>query len=72
VAVDGNPTGTAQNTLKGVVSGGFRLWKGGAGIISYNHTLSRPEDSPKERTVMLQLIQIFRTTVRVRRSPGLI
>jgi len=59
VAVDGLETGTAQNTVKGIVSGGFRLWKGSTGIISYNHTLLRPDASPKEGTLMLQLILTF-------------
>lgn len=59
VAVDGLETGTAQNTIKGIASSGFRLWKGGTGNISYNHTLIRPNDSPKEETLMLQVIQLF-------------
>lgn len=59
VEVDGVETGAAQNTVKGIVSSGFRLWKGSTGIISYNHTLIRPDASPKEGTVMLQLILTF-------------
>ncbi len=59
VAVDGLETGTAQNTVKGIVSAGCRLWKGSTGIISYNHTLIRPDDSPREGTLMLQLILTF-------------
>ena len=59
VAVDGLETGVAQNTVKGIVSSGFRLWKGSTGIISYNHTLIRPDASPKEGTLMLQLILTF-------------
>lgn len=59
VAIDGLETGTAQNTVKGIASAGFRLWKGSTGIISYNHTLIRPDDSPREGTLMLQLILTF-------------
>jgi len=59
VAIDGLETGTEQNTLKGIASAGFRLWKGGTGILSYNHTLIRPDTSPKEGTLMLPLIQTF-------------
>lgn len=59
VAVDGLETGAAQNTLKGIASAGCRLWKGSTGIISYNHTLIRPDDSPREGTLLLQLILTF-------------
>lgn len=59
VAVDGIETGTAQNTLKGIASTGCRLWKGSTGIISYNHTLIRPDDAPREGTLLLQLILTF-------------
>ena len=59
VEVDGLETGAAQNNLKGIASAGFRLWKGSTGIISYNHTLIRPNDAPKEGTLMLQMILTF-------------
>lgn len=59
VTIDGIETGTAQNTLRGIASTGFRFWKGTTGIISYSHTLIRPDNSPKEGTLMLQLIRFF-------------
>lgn len=59
LAIDDLETGTAQNTLRGIASAGFRLWKGTTGIVSYNHTLIRPDVSPKEGTLMLQLIRFF-------------
>ncbi len=59
VEVDGIEIGSAQNNLKGIASAGFRLWKGSTGIISYNHTLIRPDDAPKEGTLMLQMILMF-------------
>lgn len=59
LAIDGVKTGSEQNTLRGIASAGFRLWKGTTGIISYNHTLIRPDVSPKEGTLMLQLIHLF-------------
>jgi hypothetical protein len=59
LALDGFETGSAQNSVKGIVSAGFRLWKGSTGIISYNHTLIRPDDAPKEGTLMLQFILTF-------------
>lgn len=57
--IDGVESGAGQNTLRGIASAGFRLWKGATGIISYNHTMIRPDRSPKEHTVMLQLIHLF-------------
>lgn len=59
VAIDGLETGAAQNSVKGVASAGCRLWKGSTGIISYNHTLIRPDDAPREGTLMLQFILTF-------------
>jgi len=48
VEVDGFEAGSAQTNFKGIASAGFRLWKGSTGIISYNHTLSRPDGASKE------------------------
>ncbi len=59
VTIDGLETGNAQNTIRGIASAGFPLWKGTTGIISYNQTLFRPVGSPKEGTLMLSFIALF-------------